>query len=109
LNICSQKEFEDSKGVVRTQWSEEFEDSKGVVRTQWSEEFEDSKGVVRTQWSEEKGQKDKQRCTKHTHTTGCEVRCSGRASSCCSISGTRYNNHSIENVFFDPIDSCFFF
>jgi hypothetical protein len=48
LNICSQKEFEDSKGVVRTQWSEEFEDSKGVVRTQWSEE---------------KGQKDKQRCT----------------------------------------------
>ena len=41
------------------------------------EEFEDSKGVIRivnrkklpTQWQKEKGQKDKQRYTKHTYKT----------------------------------------
>jgi len=38
------------------------------------EEFEDTKGAIRirkstTQWPKEKGQKDKQRSTKHTHKT----------------------------------------
>ena len=41
------------------------------------EEFEDTKGVIRiriskkktTQWPKEKGQKDKQRSTKHTYKT----------------------------------------
>ena len=52
-----------------------------------------------TQWPKEKGQKDKQRSTKHTHKTkdrvtrtslktGGELRCSGRISSSCSTSGT---------------------
>ena len=53
-----------------------------------------------TQWPKEKGQKDKQRSTKHTHKTkdrvtqtplknGGELRCSGRVSSSCSTSGIR--------------------
>jgi len=53
-----------------------------------------------TQWTKEKGQKDKQRSTKHTYKTkdrvtrtplktGAELRCSGRVSSSCSTSGTR--------------------
>jgi len=56
-----------------------------------------------TQWSKEKGQKDKQRSTKHTHrnkdrVTGTplktegELRCSGRVGSSCSTSGTRRVN-----------------
>jgi hypothetical protein len=56
-----------------------------------------------TQWPKEKVQKDKQRSTKHTHKTkdratrtplktGGELRCSGRVSSSCSISGTRRVN-----------------
>ena len=56
-----------------------------------------------TQWPEEKGQKDKQRSTKHTIKTkdrvtrtpiktGVELRCSGRVSSSCSTSGTRRVN-----------------
>jgi len=64
------------------------------------EEFEDTKGAIRnriTQWPKEKGQKDKQRSTKHTYKTkdrvtrtppktGGELRCSGRVSSSCSTS-----------------------
>jgi hypothetical protein len=53
-----------------------------------------------TQWPKEKGQKDKQRSTKHTYKTkdrvtrtplktGGELRSSGRVSSSCSTSGTR--------------------
>jgi hypothetical protein len=56
-----------------------------------------------TQWPKEKVQKDKQRSTKHTHKTkdrvtrtplktGDEPRCSGRVSSSCSTSRTRYVN-----------------
>ena len=56
-----------------------------------------------TQWSKEKVQKYKQRSTKHTYKTndrgtrtplknGCELRCFGRVSSSCSISGTRRVN-----------------
>ena len=54
-----------------------------------------------TQWPKEKGQKDKQRSTKHTYKTkdrvtrtplktGGELRCSGRVSSSCSICATRH-------------------
>ena len=53
-----------------------------------------------TQRPKEKGQKDKQRSTKHTHKTkdrvtrtpvktGVEIRCSGRVGSSCSTRGTR--------------------
>ena len=56
-----------------------------------------------TQWPEEKGQKDKQRSTKHTIKTkdrvtrtpiktGVELRCFGRVSSSCSTGGTRRVN-----------------
>ena len=49
-----------------------------------------------TQWPKEKGQKDKQRSTKHTHKTkdrvtrtplktGDELRCSGGVGSSCSL------------------------
>jgi hypothetical protein len=52
-----------------------------------------------TQWSKEKGQKDKQRSTKHTYKTkdwvtrtplkiGGELSCSGMVSSSCSIGDT---------------------
>jgi hypothetical protein len=55
------------------------------------------------QWSKEKGQKGKQRSTKHTHKTkdrvtrtplktGSEFRCSERVSSSCSTSGTHCIN-----------------
>ena len=54
-----------------------------------------------TQWSKEKGQKDKQRFTKHTHKTkdrvtriplitGGEFRSSRRVGSSCSTSGTSH-------------------
>jgi hypothetical protein len=44
-------------------WVEEkFEDTKGVIRSHKSED-------ITTQWPKEKGQKDKQRYTKHTHKT----------------------------------------
>jgi hypothetical protein len=56
-----------------------------------------------TQWPKEKGQKDKQQSTKHTHKTkarvtrtplktGGELGCSGRVSSSCSTSGTHRVN-----------------
>jgi hypothetical protein len=56
-----------------------------------------------TQWPKEKGQKDKQRSTKHTHRikdrvtrsplkTGGELRCSGGVSSSSSTSVTRRVN-----------------
>jgi hypothetical protein len=56
-----------------------------------------------TQWPKEKVQKDKQRCTKHTHKTkeratrtplktGDELRCSGRVGSSCSTSDTNRVN-----------------
>jgi hypothetical protein len=56
-----------------------------------------------TQWPNEKVQKDKQRSTKHTYKTkdrvtrtllkaGCELRCSRRVSSSCSISDSRRVN-----------------
>jgi hypothetical protein len=60
-----------------------------------------------------KGQKDKQRSTKHTHKTKDrvtrsplktvdELRCSGRISSSCSISGTSQGNpdrnHKLWNI-----------
>ena len=58
-----------------------------------------SKKEQTTQWPKEKGQKDQQRPTKHTHKTkdrvtltplktGGELRCSGRVNSSCSTSGT---------------------
>jgi hypothetical protein len=64
-------------------------------------EFEYTKGVIRISKSKDrqhKGQKDKQRSTKHTHKTkdrvtptplriGCELRSSGRVSSSNSTSG----------------------
>ena len=73
------------------------------------EEFEDTKRVIKirkqtTQWQKEKKvQNDKQRSTKHTHTTkdrvirsplktGVELRCSGRASSSCPTNITRRVN-----------------
>jgi hypothetical protein len=53
-----------------------------------------------TQWPKDKGQKDKQRSTKHTYKTkdrvtltprktGGELRCFGRVDSYCSTSDTR--------------------
>jgi hypothetical protein len=56
-----------------------------------------------TQWPKEKGQKNKQRSTKHTYKTkdrvtrtplktGDEPRCCGRVSGSCSTSGTRRVN-----------------
>jgi hypothetical protein len=62
-----------------------------------------SKENQTTQWSKEKVQKNKQRSTKHTHTTkdrvtrtplqtGGKFRCSGRVSSSYSTSGTRRVN-----------------
>ena len=56
-----------------------------------------------TQWPKGKVQKDKQRCTQHTHKTkdrvtriqlksGGELRCSERVNSSCSPSGTRHVN-----------------
>jgi len=64
------------------------------------EEFEDIKGGQTTQWPNEKGQKDKQRSTKHTHKTKDrvtrtplktvdELRCSGRVGNSCSTSDIR--------------------
>ena len=56
-----------------------------LLNSKWNilqEEFEDTKGVIRirkskkktTQWPKEKGQKNKQRSTKHTHKTKYRVR-----------------------------------
>jgi hypothetical protein len=56
-----------------------------------------------TQWPKEKGQKDKQRSTKHTYKTkdratrtplktGGDLRCSGKVSSSCSTSDNRRIN-----------------
>ena len=70
---------------------EEFDDTKGVKQNPYIE------GQT-TQWPKEKGQKDKQRSTKHTYKTndrvtrtplktGGERRYPGRVSS-CSTSGT---------------------
>jgi hypothetical protein len=75
------------------------------------EEFEDTKGVIRIRISKDrqhncqkkKIQKDNQQSTKHTHKTkdqvtwtplktGGELRCSGRAGSSCSNSGTLHVN-----------------
>jgi hypothetical protein len=71
---------------------EEFEDTTGVVRIRKSKQ-------KTTQWPKEKGQKNKQRFTKHTHKTkdrvtrtplkiGVELKWSRRTSSSCSTSGT---------------------
>jgi len=68
-------------------YEEEFEDTKGVIRIRKS-----NKNRQHNVQTKEKGQKDKQRSTKHTHKaknrvtraplkTGCELRCSGRVSS----------------------------
>jgi hypothetical protein len=43
---------------------EEFEDTKGVIRIRTSK-----KDRQTTQWPKERGQKDKQRSTKHTYKT----------------------------------------
>ena len=67
------------------------------------EEFEDTKGATRIRKSKknrqhndqkEKVQKDKQRSTKHTYKTKdrVELRYSGRVSSSCSTSDTRFVN-----------------
>ena len=59
-----------------------------------------------TQWPKEKGQKDKQRSTKHAQVTqpplktGGELRYSGRVSSSCSNSGTRRFNIVTNPVIF---------
>ena len=76
--------------------SEEFEDTKRGYQNPYIEE-------QTTQWPKEKGQKNKQRSTKHTHKTkdritripfktGGELRCSGRVGSSCSTSNTRRAN-----------------
>ena len=76
---------------------EEFEDTKRGNHNPYIKEEQT------TQWPKEKIQKDKQRSTKHTHTTkdrvtrtplkiGGELRCSGRMSSSCSTSDTRRVN-----------------
>ena len=68
-------------------------------RYQWGNQNQYSTEQT-TQWPKEKGQKDKQRSTKHTYKTkdrvtrtpqktGGELRYSGRVSSSCSTSGTR--------------------
>jgi hypothetical protein len=79
-------------------WKEEFEDTKGVIRIRISRKNRQHNG-------KKKGQKDKQRSTKHTHKTKDRVtrtplkaknrgerRCSGRVSSFWSTSGTRRVN-----------------
>ena len=74
-------------------------------------EFDDTTGVIRIRESKDrkpngqkkKGQKDKQRSARHTYKTNDrvaqtplkipgELRCSGRVSSSCSISGIRRVN-----------------
>ena len=69
------------------------------------EELEDTKEEEQTtQWPKERGQKDKQRSTKHTHkskdrvtgtplNTGDELMCSGRVNRSCSTSGTSCVNY----------------
>ena len=65
--------------------------------------------IKKPQWPEEKVQRYKQRSTKHTHKaknrvtrtplkTGVELRCSGRISRSCSISGTRRVNLVTKSV-----------
>ena len=94
-----------------TQWPKEEEQTtqwpKEEQITQWPKEEEQTtqwpKEEQTTQWPKEKGNKDKQRSTKHTHTTkdrvtwtplktGGEFMCSGRLTSSCSTSGTRRVN-----------------
>ena len=83
-----------------------------VWRYQWGNQKPYIEEEQTTQWSKEKGQKDKQRSTKHTHKTKDrvtrtplkavgELRCSGRVSSSCSTSGTRR-----VNLFTNPVISC---
>ena len=78
--------------------SKKQEALEGITKSQLRlEEFED------TQWTKEKGQKDKQRSTRYTHTTndrvtrtplnnGVNSRFSGRVNSSCSTSGTHRVN-----------------
>jgi hypothetical protein len=74
--------------------------SRRVWRYQRSNQNPYIEEEQKTQWPKEKVKKDKQRSTKHTYKikdrvtwtplkTGGELRCSGRASSFCSTSGTR--------------------
>ena len=49
--------------LVNTKMQEEIEDTTGVIRIRKIEEEQT------TQWPKEKGQKDKQQSTKHTHRT----------------------------------------
>jgi hypothetical protein len=71
-----------------------------VWRYQWGNQNPYIEEEQITQWLKEKGQKDKQRSTKHTHKskdrvtrtplkTGGERRCSGRVNSSYSTSGAR--------------------
>ena len=55
LNLCLQTFCNQSWN-----YKEEFEDTKGEIRIRKSQK-------ETTQWSNEKGQKDKQCSTKHTH------------------------------------------
>jgi hypothetical protein len=75
---------------------EEFGGTKGVIRIRKSKD-------KKTQWPKEKGQKDKQRSTKHTHKTedrvtrtplrtGGELWCYGKVSSTSCTSDTRRVN-----------------
>jgi hypothetical protein len=70
-----------------------------------------------TQWPKAKGQKDKQRSTKHTHKTKDwvtrtplktegEHRCSGRVSISCSTSDTRHVNLVTNPIRISLIDIC---
>ena len=75
---------------------EEFEGTKGAIIIRISKKNRQHNG-------QQKVQKDKQRSTRHAYKTkdrvtrtplktGCELRCSGGASSSCSTSGTRRVN-----------------
>jgi hypothetical protein len=85
-------------------YEKEFEDSKGVIRICISKKNRQHNGKKTeeqtTQWIKEKEKKDKQRSTKHTHKTNDRVTrtpqklgvYSGRVSSSCPTSGTRRVN-----------------
>jgi len=77
--------------------------SRRVWRYQRCNQYPYIEAEQTTAWPKEKGQKNKQWSTKHTHKTkdrvtrtqlvnGNEFRCSGRVSSSCSTSGTRRVN-----------------
>ena len=84
---------------------EEFEDTKGVIGIRKSKEDRQHNGQNKKhKWTnndlQNTTQKTKDRVTQTSLKSGVELRCSGRASSSCSTSGTRR-----VNLFTNPVIS----